>query len=72
MARTIALGEQDFGKIIEHDYFYIDKTDFIKEWWEKWGYRHFDHPPQTFWKNTYYENGRAVFFDQICREKRSV
>lgn len=34
MTRTIALGEQDFGKIIENDYFYIDKTDFIKEWWE--------------------------------------
>ncbi|MDE7312598.1 MAG: ATP-binding protein [Eubacterium sp.] len=34
MARTVAVGEQDFGKIIEHDYFYIDKTLFIKEWWE--------------------------------------
>ncbi len=34
MARTIAIGEQDFGKIIEKDYFYIDKTGFIKEWWE--------------------------------------
>ncbi len=34
MARTIAIGEQDFCKIIENNYFYIDKTDFIKEWWE--------------------------------------
>ena len=34
MARTIAVGEQDFGKIIEQNYFYIDKTNFIKEWWE--------------------------------------
>ena len=34
MARTIAIGEQDFSKIIEHNYFYIDKTNFIKEWWE--------------------------------------
>ena len=33
MARTIGIGIQDFGKIIENDYFYIDKTDFIKEWW---------------------------------------
>ena len=34
MARTIAIGEQDFSKIIEKKYFYIDKTNFIKEWWE--------------------------------------
>ena len=34
MARTIGIGNQDFGRIIENDYFYIDKTDFIREWWE--------------------------------------
>lgn len=34
MSRTIAIGEQDFSKIIENGYFYIDKTSFIKEWWE--------------------------------------
>lgn len=32
MARTI--GIQDFLKIRENDYFYIDKTSFIKKWWE--------------------------------------
>lgn len=34
MARMIAIGGQDFGRIIENDYFYIDKSDFIKDWWE--------------------------------------
>ena len=34
MARTVGIGIQDFGTIIENDYFYIDKTSFIKEWWE--------------------------------------
>ena len=34
MARTIGVGIQSFDKIIEDDYFYIDKTSFIKEWWE--------------------------------------
>ena len=34
MARTIAIGVQDFGKMIQNQYFYIDKTAFIKEWWE--------------------------------------
>ncbi|MDE6888295.1 MAG: ATP-binding protein [Eubacterium sp.] len=34
MARTVALGIQDFRKLLENGYFYIDKTMFIKEWWE--------------------------------------
>lgn len=34
MAKTIGIGKQDFGEIIENDCFYIDKTHFIKEWWE--------------------------------------
>ncbi len=29
-----AIGKQDFRKIIEGNYFYVNKTDFIKEWWE--------------------------------------
>lgn len=35
MARTVGIGIQDFGKIVENNYFYIDKTHFIKEWWER-------------------------------------
>ena len=34
MARTVGIGIQDFETIITNDYFYIDKTHFIKEWWE--------------------------------------
>ena len=34
MGRTVAIGIQDFEKIIEDNYFYVDKTGFIKEWWE--------------------------------------
>ena len=34
MARTVAIGIQSFEKIRKNDYFYIDKTDFIREWWE--------------------------------------
>jgi hypothetical protein len=35
MTRTIAIGLQDFGKVRTGNCFYVDKTDFIKEWWEK-------------------------------------
>ena len=34
MARNVAIGIQDFGDVIRKGYFYIDKTSFIKEWWE--------------------------------------
>ena len=34
MARTVAIGIQDFEKIRINQTFYIDKTAFIKEWWE--------------------------------------
>lgn len=34
MGRTVGIGIQDFAKIIENNYFYVDKTSFIREWWE--------------------------------------
>ncbi len=34
MARTVGIGHQDFEVIRKERYFYIDKTNFIKEWWE--------------------------------------
>ena len=34
MARTVGIGIQDFRKIIENNCFYVDKTSFIKEWWD--------------------------------------
>ncbi len=34
MARTVAIGVQDFGTMVSKHYFYVDKTDFIREWWE--------------------------------------
>ncbi|MCM1500039.1 MAG: ATP-binding protein [Clostridium sp.] len=34
MPRTVSIGTQDFEKIIANNCFYVDKTAFIKEWWE--------------------------------------
>lgn len=33
MAREIATGAQDFSELREKNAFYVDKTAFIKEWW---------------------------------------
>lgn len=32
--RVVAIGKQNFEDMISHNNFYIDKTRFIKEWWE--------------------------------------
>lgn len=34
MGRRVAIGIQSFSKIRENNYFYIDKTSFLREWWE--------------------------------------
>ena len=34
MAKVISIGNQSFESIRKDDCFYIDKTSFIKEWWE--------------------------------------
>ena len=34
MANVISIGNQSFESIREKDNFYIDKTNFIREWWD--------------------------------------
>ncbi len=34
MARTVGIGIQSFDKLIGNQYLYIDKSNFIREWWE--------------------------------------
>ena len=35
MKPTISIGEQSFEQLRKNNYFYVDKTTFIKEWWEE-------------------------------------
>ena len=34
MAKRVAIGIQSFEKLRVGNYFYVDKTDFIREWWD--------------------------------------
>ena len=34
MKKKVAIGLQNFEELIQKDYYYIDKTDFIREWWD--------------------------------------
>ena len=39
MQKVISIGKQNFVSLRENDCFYIDKTDFIRQWWESEKYR---------------------------------
>ena len=34
MKKVIGIGHQNFEQLLQDNCFYIDKTNFIKEWWE--------------------------------------
>lgn len=34
MARTISIGAQGFEDLRKGGYFYVDKTGFVRDWWE--------------------------------------
>ncbi len=34
MGRNVAIGIQNYSEIIEKNYLYVDKTSFIKDWWD--------------------------------------
>ena len=34
MSQVISIGKQDFASLREGNYFFVDKTHFISEWWE--------------------------------------
>lgn len=35
MTRRVSIGYQEFDEIIKNHLFYVDKTAFIKEWWNR-------------------------------------
>ncbi len=73
MARTVAVGVQNFESYIERNCFYIDKTKFIKQWWNsnddttvimrprRFGKTLTMDMVKTFFSVEYKEKGEALF-----------
>lgn len=82
MARVIGIGQQDFADVIREDLFYVDKTNFIKEWWDSKDSVTLITRPRRFGKtltmsmldkffSIKYENGAQLFQDlNIWKEER--
>ena len=60
MGRNVAIGIQDYEVLIKRGYFYVDKTDFIREWWESGDEVTLIARPPAFWKKPEYEHVRKV------------
>ena len=66
MTRTIAIGIQNFADLIQKNYFYIDKTSFIKEWWESGDSVTLIPRPRRFGKTLNMCMLEHFFFSRLC------
>lgn len=71
MARRVSIGYQEFDDIIENDLFYVDKTAFIKEWWDKRDRVTLITRPRRFGK-TLTMSMVETFFSLDCAKKRGL
>ncbi len=69
--RVVSIGSQDFERLISRNNFYIDKTHFIKEWWESDDDITLITRPRRFGK-TLLMSMVEKFFSVDCREKASL
>ena len=65
MARTIGIGIQSFTELREKKCFYVDKTWFIKEWWERYDSTTLITRPRRFGKTM----NMSFFFSRVCRKR---
>lgn len=62
--KTISIGNQSFSNLRENKYFYIDKTDFIREWWESGDVATLITRPRRFGKTLNMDMLRCFFSNQ--------
>ena len=68
MEKVIGIGNQNFQEIREHNCFYIDKTSFIKEWWESMDKSTLITRPRRFGK-TLNMNMMECFFSNKYKDR---
>lgn len=66
MGRVVSIGEQDFVALREGNYFYIDKTDFVRDWWQSGDSATMLMRPRRFGKTLNLNMLRAFFSVQYA------
>lgn len=69
MARTVGIGHQNFETIRREGYFYVDKTSFIREWWESGDSVTLIARPRRFGKTLTMSMTEQFFFCGVCRQE---
>lgn len=72
MARTVSIGNQDFESLRIKNCFYVDKTNFIREWWESEDVVTLINRPRRFGKTLNMSMLEKFFFSGVCGKGRSV
>lgn len=70
MGQVISIGKQDYVSLRENHYFYIDKTDFIRQWWKNAEILPL-LPVRGDLENTEYEYAELFFF-KISMQKEET
>ena len=59
--KRLPVGLDDFKKIRENKFYYIDKTMLIEQLLENWGEVNLFTRPQTIWQDAEYEHVEGFF-----------
>lgn len=70
MGQVISIGKQDYVSLRENHYFYIDKTDFIRQWWKNADDITLITRPRRFGKTLNMSMLNCFFFKTVCRKGR--
>lgn len=61
MEKVISIGKQNFASLRENHYFFVDKSHFIKDWWENGDEITLITRPPPLWQDTEYEHAGLLF-----------
>ncbi len=68
MKQVVSIGTQSFEFLRKNNYFFVDKTDFIKEWWEN-GDAVTLITRQAIWQNTEPRYAQMFLFKSVFKER---
>ena len=72
MTSAISIGKQDFASLREGNYFFVDKTHFISEWWESGDDITLIARPRRFGKTLNIEYAQLFLFSSVRRKSGLV
>ena len=61
--KKLPIGIDGFEKIRTNDFYYVDKTLFIKELIQNWGEVNLFTRPRRFWQDIEYEHAEELFLE---------